>query len=259
MDLGDIQFRIGLIIAVIVLGSTFATGVYLLVDRTEEGDAEATARTIGRAIEALPPGSGRATLRIEFRSGAGEGIRIDPKLSGDHFTIHVLPSLVYIRWAGGREIVSELRGIVPSYLPFSDNILPAPLSDLGEVCEGFEVRTPCTLFVDQIGMNGSVHSFVHPPSEDWMANVTDLSGYLSSDRVPPPGGHTRHMIDPEGPVKVRGRWISFTDREGSCPYPVWVPPSWDMALPEGSAAGRITAEVRCSMVLGGLTISRTVG
>jgi hypothetical protein len=74
MEIGDIQFRIGLIIAVLVLGSAFAGGLYLLIGENDEGDAKRTADTLGRALEALSPGSSSASLVIEFRSGEGEGI-----------------------------------------------------------------------------------------------------------------------------------------------------------------------------------------
>jgi hypothetical protein len=257
MDLGDIQFRIGLIIAVLVLGSAFAGGLYLLIGENDEDDAKRTADTLGRALEALSPGSSSASLVIEFRSGQGEGIRVDPTLGGEYFTIHVLPEMIYIDWKGGREIVSEMEGIIPSYIPFTDEGDPIPVQGLGNVCRGFDIRTPCTIIVDQYSFNGSSFMMVHPPTEDWTNNASMFAQFLMTDSIPKPGSELRSDLELETKGSIVGRWLLTAKEEGSCPYPIWIPLSFHIYLP--SDFGSVTARIRSTVTIDGeISISRTI-
>jgi hypothetical protein len=259
MEIGDIQFRIGLFIAVIVLGSAFAGGLYLLIGENDEGDAKRTADTLGRALEALSPGSSGASLRIEFRSGEGEGIRVDPTLGGELYTIHVLPSLIFIQWKEGREVVSELNGIVPAYSPWVQEDSPTPVQGLERFCNGFELRTPCTIIVDLVFVNGSGYFMVHPPYRGWTDNASIFAEFLSEGAFPAPGSSSKATLMIEGSARIDDRWLLVNGAEHGCPYPIRIPHKFEIMLPDEIDKGSITAEVRTNaMSDGNVTINRVI-
>jgi hypothetical protein len=56
MDVGDVQFRIGLIISVIVLGSVFAGAIHVAIDEDGGDEAERIAGSLRDAFGSLSSG-----------------------------------------------------------------------------------------------------------------------------------------------------------------------------------------------------------
>ena len=232
MEIGNIQFRIGLIIGVLILGGVFAGALLAMRGVREEKSARDLASHLSSILASASTSNSRIVL--SFGEDPDGALSLSPTLGGEHYTIHVLPSLIYIDWKGGREIVTKRDHIIPAFPPASA-MEEGSLSELKGMVKGFSIRTPSRLVVQGIEINASVLSFVHPdrPAPD----TGQLEAFISDGGLPPIGFDETFTFTMEDGGSL-GQWMvlvnaDFDTLSGSCGSIVTLPPSWELRRDPG--------------------------
>jgi len=252
MDIADTQFRIGLIIAVIVLGSVFAGAIFYLVDEDGSEDGRKVADALSDAIASISASGTEGSVRIDL-ARTGEGVRIPPTIGGKGYSLRIAVGLMTIEHTTGKEIVSDLENILPCHRPIGGAPGLEDLKGLKPLLGEVILKTPCTIVAEHVSINGSSYLFVHDLAHGYPEMASDLIDFMEYASIPMPG--YLEEVKWEGDCIFGGRCLLIA--EGTLPHPVLVNPSFEVRS-NGPALGvRATRESRMGTD-GNLTVIRTL-
>jgi hypothetical protein len=232
MDLKDISYRVGLVLAAFLLAGIFAHQLLMGTAGSNASEARETARALSDAIGIMMTSEGGSSIEVSFGmvGPAGESaLELPGKLDGERYRIVVLPGTVVLEWAGGREVVTNDGPIVPSLPPL--NSAPAndtQLSNLMGSITGFGLGTPCLLRLHRPA-GPCRHLFIYCLDRSGLGPFEDLSRLLDASLPPYPGIVHEVGIEAVNGAMVKERLLLFhgdgdRDREGpDCPVPFVLP------------------------------------
>ena len=208
MDLKDIQFRVGLILAVMVLAGIFTTSIWRSLEEDGSHDLAYASREIGEAILTASTMGDKVDIRLSMGYGGGGNMKIS-----------VDGSLITVTDGKEREIASTYDHIVPSYPVENCNI--SVLERMGDTINGFVVETPVDLIVRgrDIGGERVVFVYVESDADEYQDMIS-----LMEKELPASQGYTESVDQyVNETIYVEGGilYIESADvLEGSCPIPV---------------------------------------
>ena len=230
MDLKDIQFRVGLILAVMILAGVFTTAILMGMDSDREEDLQDYGDLIGEAITSASSTGDEFDMLLEVK---GVGMNVP-----DGLKIRVENSLIILEGDGTRAVASTWENIIPTPEVKGCNI--TMIREIGRNAGGYVVRAPVELEIRGRNIGGERFVFVSVGSGDTLGRYQEMISFVNEE-LPASPGYSTSMDQFVNDTMRLENGVIYMDQgdveEGSCPLPVVLGDDFvveDMEIPVGS-------------------------